>query len=148
MPVAVVASQARGVQSREQTRLAQADLADQPLEAVPFSAGCAGFAQVIVDDRDALSRPAECDGAIHQMILKFGAFLMLADLTRCGLTDINIRKLRSMCRRNAFSALSGRDQHDLGPRPDYAPESLRSAGRADWGLPVATLSAAAEAVDG
>src|ERR1039458_5803475 len=147
MPVAVVASQARGVQTQDQSRFAQADLADQPLKAVPFGAGSAGFAQVIVDDRDALSRPAECDGAIHQMILKFGAFLMLADLTSRRLTNINIRKLRSMCRRNAFSALSGRDQHGLGPRREYAAESLRSAGRADWGLPVATLSAAAEAVD-
>jgi len=82
------------------------------------------------------------------MILKLGAFLMLADLTRRRLTNVNIRKLRSMCRRNAFSALSGRDQHDLGPLREYAAESLRSAGRADWGLPVATLSAAAEAVDG
>src|SRR6266404_506344 len=103
MPIAVVASQARGIQAQDQARLAQTDLADQPLETVPFSTGCAGFAQVIVDDRDTLSRPAECDGAIHQMILKLGAFLMLADLTRRGLTDINIRKLRSMGRRNAFS---------------------------------------------
>jgi hypothetical protein len=74
--------------------------------------------------------------------------LMLADLTRRGLTDVNIRKLGSMGRRDSLSALSGRTQHDLGPRREYAAESLRSAERADGGLPVATLSAAAEAVDG
>ena len=73
---------------------------------------------------------------------------MLADLTRRGLANINIRELRSMCRRNSLSALSGRDQHDRGPRREYAAESLRSAERADLGLPVTALPAVAEAVDG
>src|SRR5258708_18886688 len=50
------------------------------------------------------------------------------------MANINICKLRSMCRRNAFSALSGRDQHDLGPRRQYAAGSLRSAERADLGF--------------
>ncbi len=64
------------------------------------------------------------------------------------MANINIRKLRSMCRRDALSALSGRDQHDLGPRREYAAGSLRSAERADLGLPVTALPAVAEAVDG
>src|SRR5437773_5401850 len=148
MPVAVVAGQARGIQTQDQSRLAQTDLANQTLEAVPFSAGCPGFAEVIVNDGDALAWPAERDGAIHQVILKFGDLLMLANLTGRGLANINIRKLRSMCRRNAFSALSGRDQHDRGPRREYAAGSLRSAERADLGLPVTALPAVAEAVDG
>src|SRR5258708_297615 len=112
MPVAVVAGQARGIQTQDQSSLAQTDLANQTLEAVPFSAGCPGFAEIIVNDGTAPAWPPERDGAIHQVILKLGTLLMLADLTRRGLANINICKLRSMRRRNAFSALSGRDQHD------------------------------------
>src|SRR5258708_4748906 len=148
MPVAVVAGQARGVQTQDQSRLAQTDLADQTLEAVPFSAGCSGFAGAVVNDGTALAWPAERDCATHKVILKFGALLMLAALPRRGLANINIRELRSMCRRDSLSALSGRDQHDLGPRREYAAGSLRSAELADLGLPVTALPAAAEAVYG
>jgi hypothetical protein len=81
------------------------------------------------------------------MVLKLGALLMVTDLTRRGLPNIDIRKLRSVCRRDALSTLGARGQHDLGPRREYAAVSLRSAERADLGLPVTALPADAEAVE-
>jgi hypothetical protein len=50
-----------------------------------------------------------------------------------------------MCRRDLLSALSGRDQHDLGLRREYAAGSLRFAERADLELPVTALPEAAGA---
>ena len=38
MPIAVVARQPRGIEAKHQTGIAQPDLGDQPLEAVPFGA--------------------------------------------------------------------------------------------------------------
>jgi hypothetical protein len=38
-------------------------------------------------DGDALAWPAQRDGAIHPQILKFGALLLLADVTRRGLVS-------------------------------------------------------------
>ena len=58
----------------------------------------------------------------------------LADLTRRGLANINIRKLHSMCRRKAFSALSGRDQHDRGPRANTPQDRCDLLSEPTWGF--------------
>lgn len=92
-------------------------------------------------------RNTQIDRTIDQVILKFGALLVVTDLARRRLPNIDIRKLRSVRRRDALSALGARAQHDLGPRREYAAVSSRSAERADLGLPVTALRADAEAVE-
>ncbi|WP_210297442.1 hypothetical protein [Bradyrhizobium sp. 2S1] len=39
-----------------------------------------GFAQILVNDLDALRRPAQTDGAIDEAVLQLRALLMLAHL--------------------------------------------------------------------
>jgi hypothetical protein len=148
MPVTVVARQPGGVQTQDQPRLTEPDLADQALKSLAFGTGCTRFAQVIVNDRNPLAWPAEPYRPIHQVVLQLGALVMLADLTRRGLTDVNVCELRFVCRRDALSALGARAQHDLGSRCECAAVSLRSAERADLRLPVAVLRADAEAIEG
>src|SRR4030088_648202 len=93
MPVAVVTSQARSVETQDQAGLTKADLADQALKTLPLGAGGAGLSQVVIDDRNAFTRPTESDRAIYQVILELRALLMMADLASRGLTYVDISKL-------------------------------------------------------
>ena len=64
MPVPVVAGQARSVEAHHKTGVAKADLGNELLEAVTIHTASTGFAQILVNDLDALRRPAQTDGAI------------------------------------------------------------------------------------
>src|SRR4051794_7282085 len=52
----------------------------KPLEAISLGARRPSLAEILVDDADALARPAEPDGAVDQTILQRGAFMVLANL--------------------------------------------------------------------
>ena len=80
MPVAVVAGQPRGVEAEHQAGVAEPDLGEEPLEAVPLVARGARPAEILVDDVDPLARPAEPDGPLDQAVLQLGALLVLAYL--------------------------------------------------------------------
>ena len=92
MPIAIVARQPRGIEAEHQPGIAQPDLGDQPLEAVSLGARRPRLAEILVDDADALARPAQPDGTVDKTILKLGAFLVLADLVDRGLAHIDVRR--------------------------------------------------------
>src|SRR3954452_8685529 len=116
VPVAVVARQPRGIQAEHEASLAQADLGDQPLEALARRARCARLAQVIVDHRNPLARPAETAGPVDQPILQFRALLVLANLAGRGLADIDVGELGTVRRGDLLDPLIGSGQHAALPR--------------------------------
>ncbi|MGY2933183.1 hypothetical protein ACVWZ6_002785 [Bradyrhizobium sp. GM6.1] len=80
MPVPVVAGQARSVEAHHKTGVAKADLGNELLEAMTIHTAGTGFAQILINDLDALRRPAQTDGAINEAVLQLHALLMLAHL--------------------------------------------------------------------
>ena len=64
MPVTVVAGQPRGVEAEHQAGVAEPDLGEELLDAVALAARRARLAEILVDDVDALTRPAEPDGTV------------------------------------------------------------------------------------
>jgi hypothetical protein len=74
VPIGVVSRQTRTVQADYQSGMAQPDLGDEALETLPFVAGAARFAEILIDDDDALSRPAELDCPLDEVVLQVGAF--------------------------------------------------------------------------
>ena len=141
MPIAVVARQPRGIQAEHQAGIAEPDLGDQPLEAMPLGTRRARLAEILVDDVDALARPAEPDGALDQTILQLGALLVLADLLDRGLAHIDIGQLGAVRRADPLSApvaalstdVSLIERHRLHPAQQLAEKvgdlCLRLAGR-------------------
>src|SRR3954454_14792747 len=115
MPIAVVARQPRGIEAEHQPGIAQPDLGNQPLEAVPFGARRPRFAEILVDDADALAWPAEPDGTVDKAILQFGAFLVLADLVDRGLAHIDIGQLGTVRRADPLVSTGCRAQHRTSP---------------------------------
>jgi hypothetical protein len=68
IPVAVVASQARGLHPEHDADPPKAYLGDQPLEARPRGPGTA-HAKVVVDHHDLLAGPAKLGRPLHQRVL-------------------------------------------------------------------------------
>ena len=120
VPVVVVAGQARGVQAQHQAGLAQTDLGDQALEAVPLDAGRSRLAKVVIDHRDAFPRPTQRRGPVDQAILQLRALLVLADLNGCGLADIDIGQLGAVRGADARGRVINTAQHDVPPRGHVA----------------------------
>jgi hypothetical protein len=90
MPVSRVARQPGDLQAHNDARLGQRDLAHQLLEAVPRLSARSGFAEIAVDDVDAIGWPARGDGALTKCILALSAFAVLRNLPQCRLADIEI----------------------------------------------------------
>jgi len=90
MPISVITCQSRSIETQHQSGLAQANLSDEALKAVALGTGGTGLAQIVVDYGDTLARPSERYCAVYQMILELCALLMLANLTRCRLTYVDI----------------------------------------------------------
>jgi hypothetical protein len=82
MPIAIVTRQPRRIQTHDQTSLAEANFRDQSLKSVPLTAGASRLTQIVVDNVDALPRPAEQDGPLNQAVLEFRTLLMVTDLAR------------------------------------------------------------------
>jgi len=80
MPIAAVSGQARRVQAHDQSGLAQADLGDQALKAVPFVARAPRFTEVIIDNHHPITRPTEPDSTFDESILQVSAFAVVDDL--------------------------------------------------------------------
>ena len=69
MPVPIVACQARSVEAHHKTGVAKADLGNELLETMAIHSASTGFAQILVNNLDALGRPAQPDGAIDEAVL-------------------------------------------------------------------------------
>jgi hypothetical protein len=120
VPVPVVTRQTRRIQTEHQPCLAEANLRDQPLKAMPSGTGCPRLAKIVIDTLDALPRPAKAGGSIGQAILQLRALLVLAHLTGGGLADIDVGALGAMRRADPFVGLIGHAQHGLPPQRDAA----------------------------
>src|SRR5271165_2233035 len=86
MPVPAIACQARSFDRKHSTGPALADCGQQAFKARAADAR-AGTAQIVVDDRDLL--PAELTRAIGQSVLAAAAFVIVQQLIRRRLADIN-----------------------------------------------------------
>lgn len=63
---------------------------------------------------DTRPRPAEPDGALHQLVLEVGAFRVPGDLTHGRLAHIDVRQLRPMLDRR-FGCISIKGDHAVSP---------------------------------
>ena len=91
VPVLAGPGQPAHLQPEDQPDAIQRDLGQEPLESRPTFDRLPALAQVVVDDLDLRPRPAEGDGAIGQGVLAGGGFLMIEDLLRGGLPDVDDR---------------------------------------------------------
>src|SRR5512143_1051159 len=126
VPIAIVAGQTRGIQADHQACIAQSDFGDQLLEALAIGSPGAGFAEILVNDVDPITWPAQPGGPVHQVVLQVRAFLMMPDLIHRGLAHVDVSKLRT----------AGCRQPLIGPvrdRPHQPPPSSsdRSSGSAE-----------------
>src|SRR6516225_9776484 len=88
VPVRTVAGQARDFKAENNAGASHADFRDQFLKPLAIGRTLTRLTLIAVHDSDLLQRPAEGDGALLQSILPFRAFLILQDLARRGLADI------------------------------------------------------------
>ena len=91
MPISRVPGQARNLQPHHQACLAECDFTDQFLRPIPAGRLRSRLAEVAVDYVDTLERPTQHNGAITQGILTLRALRVLQNLTRGGLSNVEIR---------------------------------------------------------
>ena len=145
MPIAVVARQPRGIQAENQPGIAQPDLGDQPLEAMSLGTRRPRLAEILVDDADALTRPAEPDGAVDKTILQLGAFLVLADLVDRGLAHIDIGQLGTVRRADPLVSADRGAQHRTSPSSSRLSAPSGAAARREGGRSVFASGSAGSA---
>jgi hypothetical protein len=74
----------------------QGDFGEQPLKAGALFDSSAAAALVVVDYLDTLARPAQRGGVLGESILTLSGFLMVEDLLRVGLANVDDGKFTSM----------------------------------------------------
>jgi hypothetical protein len=84
VPILARAGQPAHLQAEDQPDMVEADLGEQALEAEPSFGRGAALALVLVDDEDALGKPAELDRAVDEGVLAVGGFAIGGDLVRGG----------------------------------------------------------------
>jgi hypothetical protein len=89
VPVLAGAGQPAHLQPEDQPDAVQGDPGEQPLEPRPALDRLATLAEIVVDHLDLRPRPAQGDGAVGQGVLACGGLLMVEDLLRGGLPDVN-----------------------------------------------------------
>jgi hypothetical protein len=89
MPVLARAGQSAHLQAEDQADPIEGDLGEQPLEPRPPFDRLPALAQVVVDHEDLRAVPSEGDGAIVQCVLTCGRFLVVEDLLRGRLPDVD-----------------------------------------------------------
>src|SRR5215213_389839 len=136
MPIAIVARQPRGIQAEHQTGIAQPDLGNQPLEAVSLGTRRPRLAEILVDDKDPLARPAEPDSAVDKTILQLGAFLVLAHLVDRGLAHIDIGQLGTVRRADPLVSAGRGAQHGTSPSSSRLSAPSGAAARREDGRSV------------
>jgi hypothetical protein len=89
VPVRVIASQARHLETQDDADFGQGDVGSQPGEAGALGDSGARDAQVVVDDHDLVAVPAEIDCAMDQRVLPFGRLPVVLDLRGARLPDVD-----------------------------------------------------------
>jgi hypothetical protein len=96
IPVLGRTRQATDFQAQDDADVVQGDLGEQPLKAGTVFNSPATRPLVVVDDLDALAWPAERGGVISEGILTLSGFLMVEDLLRAGLANVDDSEFASM----------------------------------------------------
>ena len=91
VPVGVGAGQARHLHPQDEPDVVQADLRHQALEARPLHGTGPRLAQVVVDDQDAVGRPAQRLRPGGQPVLQPSRLLVVEHLLGGGLADVHHR---------------------------------------------------------
>ena len=89
MPVGAVARKSGDLGADDQADLPQADVGDQPLEAVAAGDLPGGAGLVLVDEQDLIFAPAQFEQAVAKRPLVDGALTVFQDLLRCGLAKVD-----------------------------------------------------------
>jgi hypothetical protein len=89
VPGGAAAGQAAHLQAEDQADVVEGDLGQQALEAQATLDGLAAAPQVVVDNQDAVARPAQGTGAVGQGVLAGGRFDVLEDLLGSRLSDVD-----------------------------------------------------------
>jgi hypothetical protein len=69
IPVGVVAGQPACLDAKDEPDLAQPDVGDQALEALPGAGVGAGAAKILIDHQHLVGQPAQRSGPLHQLVL-------------------------------------------------------------------------------
>src|SRR5436853_2186631 len=110
MPVTAKACQARHLHTQHKPYMSEPNLGDQPLKAEAAFSGRARPPEIVVNDNDALTRPAELERPVDQGILQPRRLLVTLDLLRCRLTNVDHRGALSMSARNLVGQHAARRQ--------------------------------------
>ena len=89
MPVLARAGEPAHLEAEDQPDVIEADLGEQPLEAEPSLGRGPTFPLIVVDDEDAVRRPAEFHGPLDEGVLAVGGLAVLGDLLGGGLADVD-----------------------------------------------------------
>src|SRR5205807_7296986 len=112
VPVGAVASQPRNLQPHHDAGLAQSHIGHQSLKALSLRRRGPRLSLVLVDDHDALLRPAQGERASTQRILALGALGVLEDLPQGGLTDVKVSRAFEMLSSNFRFGIHRAEQSD------------------------------------
>ena len=120
---------------REASRLTTRPAVPSPISAISFwkpwrSAPAApDLARILVDDVDALARPAQPDGAVDEPMLQLRALPAMADLAHRGLAHVDAGELGAVDRGEPLVS-RGCGQHGGSPRSRRVPRPASAAAAA------------------
>ena len=89
IPVRVVARQARDLEAHHDAHLEEGDIGGELGEAGALGDAVGRDAEILVEDRDLVSRPAEVDGALDQGVLPLGRLAVVDDLRGTRLPNVD-----------------------------------------------------------
>jgi hypothetical protein len=98
IPVGVVAGQAADLDAQDEPHLAQPDVGDQALEALPRAGVSTGAAKVVVDHQHLVGQPAQRGSSFHQLVLALQALGVLPDLGDGRLAHVHVGVSAQMAR--------------------------------------------------
>src|SRR5690606_23980188 len=102
----------RGVETHHDADARQADVREELLEALAPVDGGARAPQVVVNDPDALARPAEGDGPRDELVLPVGALSVARHLPGGRLADVDVGPARPVLRADDGAGLARCATHD------------------------------------
>jgi hypothetical protein len=92
MPIHRISREPGHLKAENDAGTSEADFCDQTLESFPVGCRSSRVAEVGIDDDDLILLPAKSDCMLPKRILPFRAFGVFQDLTKCGLSDIEISR--------------------------------------------------------
>jgi hypothetical protein len=97
-PILIGTRQATQLDAQDDSDMVKSDLGKEPVEPMTTLGGGGGPTLVFINDLDAVGWPAQRDGEIDEGVLTGSRFLVVEDLLRAGLSNINNRQTFEMMR--------------------------------------------------